>query len=195
MGGTFDPIHLGHLVAASEVLHAFALERILFVPAGQPWQRADYSDKEDRYLMTSLAAAQHPAFAVSRIELDRRGPTYTADTLEELHGFYEGNAEFYFIVGADAALKLGTWIGLERLRAVTEMVAVTRPGVDLGGLSPGPGWPQVHVLEMPDIGISATDIRARVRQEKPIDFLVTSDVAEYIREHGLYVGSKEAAGA
>jgi nicotinate-nucleotide adenylyltransferase len=194
MGGTFDPIHLGHLVAGSEALHAFDLDRILFVPAGRPWQRADYSDAEDRYLMTSLAASLHPAFAVSRIELDRRGPTYTADTLEELQAFY-GDAEFMFILGADAVIKLGTWVGLERLRELTEVIAVNRPGADLDDLQPEPGWPTIHILEMPQIGISASDIRQRVREERPIDFLVPTEVAGYIRERGLYIGSEEVPGA
>jgi nicotinate-nucleotide adenylyltransferase len=114
MGGTFDPIHLGHLIAASEALARLDLDRMLFVPTGRPWQKTRYSDAEDRFIMTSLAAASHPRFAVSRMELDRTGPTYSADTLEQLRLFHGPDIKLFFIIGADAALKLGTWHGLER---------------------------------------------------------------------------------
>lgn len=188
MGGTFDPIHLGHLVAASEALHAFGLDRVLFVPAGRPWQREHYSSAEDRYLMTVLAAETHQSFAVSRAEIDRRAPTYTADTLQELRDVYPG-AELRFIAGADAVLNLGTWKGLERVAELAEVIAVTRPGSDLSGLEVGENWPKVTVLEMPGIGVSATDIRERVRAERPIDYLLPAEVVSYIRERGLYVGA------
>lgn len=190
MGGTFDPVHLGHLVAASEALHTFDLDRVLFVPAGQPWQREHYSSAEDRYLMTVLAAETHQSFAVSRAEIDRRGATYTADTLQELSDVYPG-AELKFIAGADAVLNLGTWKGLERVADLAEVVAVTRPGFDLSGLKIGENWPRVIVLEMPGIGVSATDIRERVRAERPVDYLLPAQVISYIRERGLYVGASD----
>lgn len=187
MGGTFDPIHLGHLIAASEALSQLDLDRVLFVPTGRPWQKSRYSDAEDRFIMTSLAAASHPRFAVSRMELDRTGPTYSADTLEQLRLFHGPGIELFFIIGADAVLKLGTWHGLGRLRGLTEVVAMARPGFDLGALKPEPHWPKVGVMQMPGIDISSSDIRARVTAGRPIDYLVPADVMAYIREHGLYV--------
>ncbi|MDQ3532954.1 MAG: nicotinate-nucleotide adenylyltransferase [Actinomycetota bacterium] len=187
MGGTFDPIHLGHLIAASEALSRLDLDRMLFVPTGRPWQKSRYSDAEDRFIMTSLAAASHPRFAVSRMELDRTGPTYSADTLEQLRLFHGPGTKLFFIIGADAALKLGTWHGLERLRGLTEVVAVARPGFDLEALKPEAHWPKVGVMQMPGIDISSSDIRARVSAGRPIDYLVPAEVMAYIRGHGLYV--------
>lgn len=186
MGGTFDPIHIGHLVAASVVLRPFDLDRILFVPAGDPWQKRSESPAEDRFLMTSLAIAGHPAFAASRLELDRSGPTYTADTFEALRSFYGPEVELYLIMGADSLLNLSTWEKLDRLREVAEIIAVTRPGFDMSAYKDSEALPKVHVHEMPGIDISATDIRDRVRRGDPIDFMVPVPVIEYIRERGLY---------
>lgn len=193
IGGTFDPIHIGHLVAATQALHHFRLDRILFVPAGSPWQKEDYSDAEDRYLMTVMAAAEHNCFAVSRTEIDRRGPSYTADTLDELLEFYPG-VKLFFILGADAAANLDTWHGLDRLRDLTEMIVVPRPGAP-GTIEQRPGWPRIHELAMPLIGVSATEIRRRAAAEEPIDFLVTQRVARHIRENGLYTGQDRVARA
>jgi nicotinate-nucleotide adenylyltransferase len=186
MGGTFDPIHLGHLVAGSEALDALELDLVLFVPTGHPWQKRLYSDPEDRYLMAVMGAASNARFAVSRMEIDRRGPTYTADTMQELRDFYGPDFGLYFIVGGDAALKLGTWKHVERLDGVAEIVAVTRPGFALDALSRRAGWPALQVLEMPAIDISSTDIRARVAAGRPIDHLVPPEVERYIRDRGLY---------
>ena len=194
-GGTFDPIHLGHLVAASEALHRFELDRILFVPAGRPWQKTTYSDPEDRFMMTTLGIEGHGSFAASRLEIDRRGPTYTADTMRALHDFHGPNVSLYFILGADAAANLGTWEKLDALRGLTEFIAVARPGVVLSELTTGPGWPRVHKMEMPGIEISASDIRRRVRSGEPIDYQVPQRVASYIRSHGLYLGSSEQEAA
>jgi len=191
MGGTFDPIHIGHLIAASEVAHAFALDRVLFMPAGDPWQKRSQTPAEDRLMMTSLAVAGVPRFAVSRIELDRKGPTYTADSLETLNGFYGPDVVFFLIAGADAVLNLSTWMKLDRLRALTEVIAVTRPGSELEGFAPPDHLPRVHFHEMPGIDVSATQIRDRVRRGQPIDFLVPHDVARYIRDHGLYSEAAE----
>ena len=189
MGGTFDPVHVGHLIAASEVLHAFALDQVLFVPTGQPWQKQSYSDAEDRYLMTVLGIASNPRFGASRMEIDRRGPTYTADTMERLRAFYGGDVALFFIAGADAVLRLPTWRKVERLAELAELVAVTRPGFELASLPGGRGLPPVHVLEMPGIAVSSSDIRARVEQGRPVDYLVPADVVGYIRSQGLYVGA------
>lgn len=192
MGGTFDPIHIGHLIAASEVLHSIGLERVMFVPTGQPWQKKSFTDSEDRYLMTVLGAATDTRFVVSRAEIDRRGPTYTIDTMRALKEFHGGEVELYFIAGADAVLRLGTWHDIEGLQKLVDIVAVTRPGSDLSELTPEPHWPRIRVVEMPGIDISATDIRERVRAGKPVDYLVPRAVAHYIRAHGLYVGEKRA---
>lgn len=188
LGGTFDPIHIGHLIAATEARHAFRLDRVLFVPAGKPWQKSEYSDAEDRFMLTTLAVAADPGFAVSRIELDRKGPTYTIDTLRELRGFY-GDVEIFFIAGADAVSQLGSWKGIEELGELTEIIALARPGHELTELEGGPGWPKIHRLAMPLIEISATEIRRRVRAQEPIDYQVPRTVAAYISEQGLYQGS------
>lgn len=186
MGGTFDPIHVGHLVAASEALWRFRLDRVIFVVAGAPWQKSTCSDAEDRYMMTMLGACEHPRFAVSRIELDRRGPTYTADTMASLRSFYGEATKLFFIAGADAALKLGTWVQLDRLATLAEVIAVTRGDIDLAQLEVQPGWPRVHKMEMPAVAISSTQVRARVAAGEPIDYLVPAPVVTYISEHGLF---------
>lgn len=194
-GGTFDPIHVGHLVAASEVLHAFELDRILFVPAAAPWQKSSYAPAEDRLLMVTLGAALHPRFAVSRMELDRRGPSYTIDTLELLRSSEGGETVVHFIVGADALLNISTWHRVAELRSLARFIGVARPGFDLQGFSPDPAWPEVDLLQIPGIDVSGTDIRNRVRIGKPIDFLVPSQVASYIAETGLYRDSQPFADA
>ena len=186
LGGTFDPIHLGHLAAASESLHSFNLDRVLFVPAGDPWQRPAQAPAEDRFMMVSLGIAGFSTFAASRVEIDRRGPTYTADTFETLREFHGEDVSFFLIVGADAVLNLSTWKKLDRLRELVEIVAVTRPGSELSSFEQRDDLPRVHLQEMPGIDISATVIRERVRRGEPIDVLVPADVARYIRQHGLY---------
>ena len=187
MGGTFDPIHLGHLVVAAQALHELELDSVVFIPAGQPWQRPEFSPAEDRFAMTMLAAALHPGFSVSRIEIDRRGPSYTADTLEALHDFYGPGLDVSLLLGSDAAAGLPTWHRGERVLQLSRVVVAQRPDHDaLSG---------VHVLAAPELAISASDIRARVRAGRPIDFLVPADVVRYIAEHGLYQGAREPAGA
>ena len=191
MGGTFDPVHVGHLIAASEALHAFDLDRVLFVPAGTPWQKKDYSSAEDRFLMTSLAAGLHPRFAASRMEIDRKGPTYTVDTLRELGDFYP-DLEMFLILGADAAAGLSTWHEADAVADLAEVIAVTRPDSSLDRVS-DKGRHVVHTLNMPPIGISSTEVRRRVRAGAPIDFMVPIDVRSYIAENGLYLGTSEDA--
>lgn len=194
LGGTFDPIHIGHLVAASEAMHRFTLDRVVLVPAGRPWQKSRYSDPEDRMMMTTLAATTHSKLSVSRVEIDRKGPTYTAETLEEFHSFFP-SAELYFIAGADAILELGTWHRVEDLASLAQIVAVTRPGSDITNLETEKGWPTVHVMEIPGLAVSSTDIRRRIAEGLPIDHLVPAGVARFIRERGLYVDTREARGA
>ena len=190
MGGTFDPIHMGHLIIASEALHELSLDRMVFMPTGQPWQKKAHSSSEDRYLMTILGASGNGRFAVSRMELDRVGPTYTADTMQQLRDFHGPQTELFFIAGADAVLKLGTWERIESLAELAEVVAVTRPGFELQELAPQPGWPRIRNMQSPGLEISSTDIRTRVAQGRPIDYLVPHDVVAYIREHGLYMDQK-----
>jgi nicotinate-nucleotide adenylyltransferase len=194
LGGTFDPIHIGHLVAASEAMHRFGLERCFLVPAGRPWQKAEFSDPEDRLMMTTLAAATHPHLSVSRIEVDRKGPTYTVETLERFRAFFP-RAEMFFVAGADAILELDTWHRVEDLASLAEVVAVTRAGSDITGLVTTAGGPVIHVMEIPGLEISSTDIRRRVREGLPIDYLVPSEVARFIRDRGLYMDAREARGA
>ncbi|HQR79983.1 MAG TPA: nicotinate-nucleotide adenylyltransferase [Actinomycetota bacterium] len=183
MGGTFDPIHLGHLVAASEVRHRLDLEQVLFIPAGQPWQKLDrqVTEAEHRYVMTELATDRSP-FTVSRMDMDRPGPTYTVDTLREVHAQY-GPADVYLVTGADALAGVRTWREPEALRELAHMVGVTRPGHPLPD---EPAGGEVTILEIPSLDISSTMCRQRVARGEPIDYLVPAAVAEYIRKHALY---------
>ena len=190
MGGTFDPIHMGHLIIASEALHELDLDRMVFMPTGRPWQKKAQSSSEDRYLMTVLGTSGNPRFAVSRMELDRVGPTYTADTMGELRDFHGPQTELFFVAGADAVLKLGTWDRIESLGELAEIVAVTRPGFSLEGLEPQPTWPRIRTMPTLGLDISSTDIRTRVAQGRPIDYLVPAEVVSYVREHGLYMTEK-----
>jgi nicotinate-nucleotide adenylyltransferase len=185
MGGTFDPPHNGHFRIAAAVASRKHLDRVIFIPASQPWQKSGYADAEDRLAMTVLGAASDARFAVSRIELDRKGPTYTIDTMVALAERFAG-AEFFLILGADAAINLDTWHRIEDLGGLTHVVAVTRPGFDLSTLSLPAGAPEVEVLEVSPVDVSSTEIRAAVRRGEPIDDLVPRQVAEYIAEHHLY---------
>lgn len=194
LGGTFDPIHVGHLVAASEVIYRYRLDRVLLIPAGRPWQKSEYSDPEDRMMMTTLAAGTHSRLSVSRIEVDRKGPTYTVDTLEVLKAFFP-RAELFLIMGADVALELKTWHRAKDITGLATVVALTRPGSELTAMPTASSLPNVEVLEIPALAISSTDIRTRIAKGQPIDYLVPPDVADYIRDRGLYVDAREARGA
>lgn len=190
MGGTFDPIHYGHLVCADEATWRFSLDEVIFVPAGQPWQKSEVTDAEDRYQMTVAATAEHPKFSVSRIEIDRRGPTYTADTLQMLADHYGASAELFFITGADAVLQILTWKDPEAVLSLARFVAATRPGYDLSKLGDKLD-DRVEALEIPALAISSTDIRERVNQGRPFTYLVPGPVESYIRRRGLYLGARE----
>jgi nicotinate-nucleotide adenylyltransferase len=183
---------MGHLVAASEALHALDLDQVVFVPAGRPWQKSSYTDGEDRFMMVSLAVSAHPRFSASRVELDRRGPTYTVDTLQELRDFWGEDVALFFITGADSASGIRTWHDPDRLGRVAEVVAVARGGTDAVAFEGNEDLPRVNVLAMPRIDVSGTEVRRRVREGSPIDFLVPPEVVAYIREHGLYSGSEVA---
>lgn len=186
MGGTFDPIHTGHVSVATALLDLFGLDRVLLVPAGRPWQKEGYSGAEDRWTMTVLAAAENPRFAASRMEIDRKGPTYTVDTLAILRDFHGPEAELFFIAGVDAVLTLGTWHRADGLAALAEVIAVPRPGFDAAAIRPADGWPVVHVADVPEVEVSSTEVRRRVREGLPVDGLVPASVAAYIAERGLY---------
>ena len=187
MGGTFDPIHHGHLVAASEVAARFDLDEVVFVPTGRPTFKLDQEVTlaEHRYLMSVVATASNPRFTVSRVDIDREGVTFTVDTLRDLKDG-RPDADFYFITGADAIEQILTWKDAEELFSMAQFVAVTRPGhaLSVDGL-PGD---RVHVLEIPALAISSTDVRVRARSGKPVWYLVPDGVVQYIAKHRLYRG-------
>jgi nicotinate-nucleotide adenylyltransferase len=187
MGGTFDPVHHGHLVAAEEVRHALGLDRVLFVPAGDPWQKGGttVSPAADRLEMVRLATRDNAGFEVSRVDIDRGGPTYTIDTLRAL-AEQRPQTKLFFITGADAILEILTWKDPQDVLGLASFVAVTRPGHDLAGLQQLGIGERVRVIEIPALAISSTDIRRRVREGRPIHYLVPAPVEDYIRERGLY---------
>ncbi len=183
MGGTFDPIHHGHLVAASEVAQGFDLDEVVFVPTGHPWQKTGVSDSEDRYLMTVVATASNPRFTVSRVDIDRTGPTYTIDTLRDLHA-QRPDAELFFITGADAIAQILSWRDHDELWDLAHFVAVSRPGHVL--TTEGLPTENVSQLEIPALAISSTDCRERVENGHPVWYLVPDGVVQYIAKHHLY---------
>jgi nicotinate-nucleotide adenylyltransferase len=185
MGGTFDPIHHGHLVAASEVADRFGLDEVLFVPTGEPWQKGErsVSPAEDRYLMTVVATASNPRFSVSRVDIDRGGPTYTVDTLRDLHARHP-DADLYFITGADALGAILTWRDVDELFGLAHFVGVTRPGYELEDDHLPEG--SVTLVEVPALTISSTDCRRRVAEGHPVWYLVPDGVVQYIAKRGLY---------
>jgi nicotinate-nucleotide adenylyltransferase len=185
MGGTFDPIHHGHLVAASEVAAQYDLDEVIFVPTGQPSfkQNQQVTEAEHRYLMTVIATASNPRFTVSRVDIEREGLTYTVDTLRDLKQDRPDD-ELFFITGADAVTQMAQWKDADMLWNMAQFVGVTRPGhdIDLSGL------PQdsVKILEVPAMAISSTNCRDRARNGQPVWYLVPDGVVQYIAKHGLY---------
>ena len=188
MGGTFDPIHHGHLVAASEVQGWFDLDEVVFVPTGRPWQKADrqVAPAEHRYLMTVVATAANPRFTVSRVDIDRDGPTYTIDTLRDLHA-QRPDADLYFITGADALTEIFSWRDADELFELAHFVGCTRPGAEMdpATLARIP-HDRVTMVEIPALAISSTECRERQRAGQPIWYLVPDGVVQYITKHGLY---------
>jgi nicotinate-nucleotide adenylyltransferase len=185
MGGTFDPIHNGHLVAASEVQQKFDLDEVIFVPTGQPWMKSktDVTEGEHRYLMTVIATAANPRFTVSRVDIDRHGPTYTVDTLRDIRSA-RPEADLFFITGADAVAQILEWKDVDEVWSLAHFVAVSRPGhpLTISGL-PEQG---VSSLEVPALAISSTDCRSRVSRGFPVWYLVPDGVVQYISKHHLY---------
>src|SRR5215813_8525402 len=186
MGGTFDPVHHGHLVAASEVAHDFTLDEVVFVPTGEPYQKETrkVSPAEDRYLMTVIATASNPRFSVSRVDIDRPGPTYTIDTLRDLRRLRGPDAKFFFITGADALEQLMTWQDVDELFELAHFVGCTRPGHRLSGAGLPDG--RVSLIEIPALAISSTTCRERVAKGVPIWYLVPDGIVQYISKRGLY---------
>ena len=188
MGGTFDPIHNGHLVAASESAAVFNLDEVVFVPTGQPQLKPErtVTSAEQRYLMTVIATSSNSRFTVSRADIDRPGPTYTIDTLVDLKAAMP-HAELFFITGADALADLAAWRDADRLWELAHFVGCTRPGHRLTAR----GLPSEHVslLEVPALAISSTDCRERLAAGRPIWYLVPDGVVRYIEKHRLYVRS------
>jgi nicotinate-nucleotide adenylyltransferase len=185
MGGTFDPIHNGHLVAASEVADAFALDEVIFVPTGEPWHKNPVMSAEHRYLMTVIATAANPRFTVSRVEIDRPGTTYTVDTLTQIAEDHPG-ADLFFISGADAIAQILAWKDLDKLWPLATFIGVTRPGHKLQ--LPEVPEASMSILEVPALAISSSDVRDRISDGKPVWYLVPDGVVQYIGKHKLYRG-------
>ncbi len=191
MGGTFDPIHNGHLVAASEVADLFDLDEVVFVPTGQPWQKDRHvTAAEDRYLMTVIATASNPRFSVSRVDIDRAGPTYTNDTLRDLAAL-NPDSDLYFITGADALASILTWQGWEELFSLAKFIGVSRPGYELTDshiTEAADRLPEdaLRLVEVPALAISSTDCRVRAAGGRPIWYLVPDGVVQYVTKRALY---------
>lgn len=191
MGGTFDPIHNGHLVAASEVADRFSLDEVVFVPTGQPWQKDRHvTAAEDRYLMTVIATASNPRFSVSRVDIDRLGPTYTNDTLRDLAAL-NPDSELFFITGADALASILTWVGWRELFELAKFIGVSRPGYELTDSHITEAVDQlpddaIRLVEVPALAISSTDCRVRAARGRPIWYLVPDGVVQYVNKRRLY---------
>ncbi len=192
MGGTFDPIHFGHLVTAEEALVQFNLDRVIFMPAGQPALKTEQkvSPVEHRYLMTVIATSNNPDFDVSRMEIDRPGLTYTVDTLLALREQYGPQTELFFITGADAVWDILGWRDAEKIAGLCTFIAATRPGYDVRAAAEAHTRLatdfRIEYIEVPALAISSTDIRARVVERRPIRYLLPESVAAYINKYGLY---------
>jgi len=186
MGGTFDPVHHGHLVAASEVASLFDLDEVVFVPTGQPYRKShrSVSPAEDRYLMTVIATASNPKFSVSRVDIDRPGATYTRDTLRDLKSMRGPDVELFFITGADALSEILGWHAADELFELAHFIGVTRPGYhpDARGFPEG----AATVREVPALAISSSECRERVARGAPVWYLVPDGIVQYINKRGLY---------
>ena len=195
MGGTFNPIHYGHLLAAEECRRQLLLDRVVFVPTGKPpHKNSSVAPTEDRYAMTLLATAEVGEFSVSRVEVERPYPSHTVDTLLEFQEHSPAKSEFFFITGLDALLEIGTWKDFARLPSLCTLVSTTRPGYSASGVDSLPDEIKkvIKLLEIPQFAISSTEIRSRVREGKGIRFLVPHLVEKYIEHCGLYRTQEEA---
>ena len=191
MGGTFDPPHMAHLIMAEQAVAEFRLDMVLFIPAGNPPHKdcMSITDAEHRYAMTLLATADNPLFQVSRIEVDRTGPSYSIDTIRQIRGIYGADTEIYFIIGADEALNIASWHEAESLPDIVEFIVAPRPCFDLASLKerlPRKLYSSLHILSMQPVYISSTDLRASVANGDPIRYLVPDSVTNHIAKYGLY---------
>jgi len=197
MGGTFNPVHNGHLVTAQEALSQFKLDKVIFIPTGNPPHKVEkgIANAEDRYIMTVIATSSNSNFFVSRMEIDRKEKSYTIDTVRQLRKKYGKNSSLYFITGADAILEILTWKNTDEIISLCKFIAATRPGYDMTRIedlrkklfnSSAASYKKIHIMEIPALSISSTDIRSRVKSSRPIDYLVPEGVSNYILKHGLY---------
>lgn len=198
MGGTFDPIHNGHLVTSEEARYQFELEKVIFIPSARPPHKRDikHSPFEDRYKMVELAVEGNDHLSASMLEMEREGLSYTIDTLHQLRRIHGADTELFFITGADAILEILTWKDPGEILALSQLIAATRPGYHLERLNEAlpeynshgePAVGKVHAMEIPALSISSTDIRQRVRKSRPFRYLVPEPVWSYIVEKGLYL--------
>lgn len=194
MGGTFDPIHLGHLVTAEQARADLDLDEMVFIPAGQPWQKEGTTPAEHRYLMAVLATAANPSFSVSRLEIDRAGETYTVDTLRTVRKA-RPHDDVYFVTGADAIVNILTWKDADEALELADFVAATRPGHDLATIEEQGLTDQVSILDVPALAISSSDVRDRFASGRPVRYLIPRAVEEYARKHGLYGTGAAALGS
>lgn len=192
MGGTFDPIHYGHLVTAEAARASFNLDKVVFVPSGRPPHKKDkvISSTKDRYIMTMLAVATNPWFEVSRVEIERQGFSYAIDTVSSFNEFYGHDVELYFITGADAILEILSWKNVNKLIEMCHFIAATRPGFNLEATKhlPPEILKKISFMEVPALAISSTDIRNRVKESRPIKYLLPEAVERYIYKNQLYNG-------
>ena len=197
MGGAFNPIHNGHLVTAQEALSQFELDKVIFIPTGNPPHKIEnkIASAEDRYIMTVIATSSNSNFFVSRMEIDRKGKSYTIDTVQQLRKIYGKNLLLYFITGADAILEILTWKNTGEIVSLCKFIAATRPGYNLSRIEDlrkrlsdkaRAADKKIYIMEIPALSISSTDIRNRVRYNRPIDYLLPEGVSNYILKHGLY---------
>lgn len=183
MGGTFDPIHVGHLIVAAEALHALNLSEVIFVPAALPWQKTPTESAADRLAMTRIAVASEPRFSVSDVDLVRGGNTYTVDTLTDI-ALAHPDAEIFLLLGTDALAGIASWKEPERIFSLAHVVCLARPGTPALSQETLPG--EVTFLTVPAIDISSSECRDRLRYGRPVRFMVTDDVCEYIQQKDLY---------
>jgi len=197
MGGTFNPIHSGHLVTAQEALSQFNLDRVIFIPTGNPphKDKQEIADSEDRYIMAVIATSSNSNFFVSRMEIERKKKSYTIDTVRQLKKKYGRKSSLYFVTGADAILEILTWKNTDEIISLCKFIAATRPGYDITRIedlrkklfsSDEESYKKIYIMEIPALSISSTDIRNRLKSGRPIDYLVPEGVSNYILKHGLY---------
>lgn len=192
-GGTFDPIHMGHLIVAETIMDEFHLDKVVFIPAAVPPHKLDkqISPAKHRYMMTMLATCSNPRFQVSDMEMHRQGPSYSRDTLAQLLEEHGRDTEFYFIVGADSVENLHTWNRIDELLTMCHFIGASRPGCmpDMEKITQrfGPLAEKIHCLETPELEISSTEIRHRVGQKRTIRYIVPETVEQYIYKEKLYL--------